>query len=229
MRVQFAIDTLSSESAIRAADSAVAAGIDTLEAGHVLIKAVGVAVVAELRKRFIELQIVADMKTMDMGHDEVSIAAEAGADIVIVCAAASDGVLTAARNAASLHSVGLMVSLMGVRNRVVRAAQLIDLGLPHVIAHRGIDDVFLWSENEPMSELTDLARLPGIQLALAGGMNATTFPQFADLPLERVIVGRGITESDDLSRAVTSIRALAEQSSPSGRTSESCSGGVRAL
>jgi 3-keto-L-gulonate-6-phosphate decarboxylase len=207
MRVQYAIDTLSKSSALRSAELAVNAGVRCLEAGHVLVKAVGITIVRTLRAQFPNAEIVADMKTMDMGRDEVAVAGDAGADLVIVCAAASDGVLLAAQQEARSRGVGLLVSLMGVRDRVGRARALLDLGLTRVIAHRGIDDNFHWNDPGPRERLSELASLPGIELALAGGINARSLRDFRDVPLERVIVGRGITEASDPSYE---IRALIE-------------------
>jgi 3-hexulose-6-phosphate synthase len=207
MRVQYAIDTLSEGSALRSADLAADAGVRSFEAGHVLVKAVGITIVRALRTRFPDAEIVADMKTMDMGRDEVAVAGDAGADLVIVCAAASDGVLRAAQQEASSRGIGLLVSLMGVKDRVGRTRAVLDLGLTRVIAHRGIDDNFRWSDPGPRERLAELASLPGIELALAGGINARSLREFRDLPLERVIVGRGITEASDPSYE---IRALFE-------------------
>ncbi len=205
MRVQYAIDTLTRDSALTAADLAADAGIRCLEAGHVLVKAVGIDIVRALRARLPDAEIIADMKTMDMGRDEVAVAGDAGADLVIVCAAASDGVLLAAREEAFSRGMGLLVSLIGVQDRVGRARALLDLGLTRMIAHRGIDDDYLWSDPGPREGLAELASLPGIQLALGGGINARSLREFSDVPLERLIVGRGISEAPD---PVGEIRAL---------------------
>jgi 3-keto-L-gulonate-6-phosphate decarboxylase len=210
MQVQYAIDTLSMDSALAAADTAVEAGINCLEAGHVLVKAVGIGIVSILRNRYPEVEIVADMKTMDMGRDEVAIAGDAGADLVIVCAAASDGVLAAAHSEARSRQMDLLVSLMGVRERPRRAQAILNLGLSRVIAHRGIDDGYHWSDPGPRGQLMELAALPDVQLALAGGINARSAAEFSSLPLERFIVGRGISDSADPARE---IRALLQAAS----------------
>lgn len=213
MQVQYAIDTLSVDSALAAADTAVEAGIKCLEAGHVLVKAVGIGIVSTLRKRFPEVEIVADMKTMDMGRDEVAIAGDAGADLVIVCAAASDGVLAAAHQEAASRHMDLLVSLMGVRNRTERARAVLDLGLSRVIAHRGIDDGYLWSDSGPRGQLLELGRLPEVRLALAGGINARSAAEFKDIPLERFIVGRGISEARDPAKEIDDLLKTAAQHS----------------
>ncbi|MFE2970150.1 orotidine 5'-phosphate decarboxylase / HUMPS family protein [Streptomyces sp. NPDC059340] len=217
VHIQYAIDVFTKEQALSSAALAAEVGIRCFEAGHVLVKAVGTDVVRELRTRYPDAEIVADMKTMDMGRDEVSVAADAGADLVIVCAAASDGVLLAAQKEARSRNVDLLVSLMGVKDRVNRTRALLDLGLTRIIAHRGIDDDFLWSDQGPREQLTQLAALPDIELTLAGGINARTLRQFRDVPLERLVVGRGITEADD-PRAEVQALVEAVRNHPSSTT-----------
>src|SRR4051794_39838527 len=119
MRLQYAIDVFSRDDALRLAALAVEAGVRCLEAGHVLVKICGAGIISDLRREFGNaVEVVADMKTMDMGGDEVRVAAEAGADLVIVCGAASNGVVQAALNEASRQNVEILISLMGVRDRV---------------------------------------------------------------------------------------------------------------
>ncbi|WP_128428706.1 orotidine 5'-phosphate decarboxylase / HUMPS family protein [Streptomyces cyaneus] len=197
VHIQYAIDVFTEEQALASAALATESGIRCLEAGHVLVKAVGLGIVTELRSRYPDAEIIADMKTMDMGRDEVAVAADAGADLVIVCAAASDGVLLAAHKEARSRGVDLLVSLMGVKDRVNRARAVLDLGLNRIIAHRGIDDDFLWTDPGPRQQLAEIAALPDIELALAGGINARSLREFPDVAAERLIVGRGITDSSD--------------------------------
>lgn len=207
MRLQYALDFLTADEALRMAGIAVESGVTCLEAGHVLIKACGVRILSDLRRRFGDIELVADMKTMDMGAEEVLLAAQAGADQVIVCAAASDGVIEAALGQAEKSEVGLLVSLMGVRRRVTRTTELMRLGVTKVIAHRGIDDTYTWSDPQARSDLYDLLDLGDVAVALAGGISAATVRGFTGLNLERVIVGRGITCADDPAAAARALVA----------------------
>lgn len=210
VHIQYAIDVFTKEQALSSAAVATESGIRCLEAGHVLVKAAGIGIVTELRSRYPDAEIIADMKTMDMGRDEVAVAADAGAHLVIVCAAASDGVLLAAQKEARSRGVDLLVSLMGVKDRVARTRALLDLGLNRIIAHRGIDDDFHWSDPGPREQLSEIAALPGIELALAGGINARTVREFRDVAVERLIVGRGITDSSDPQAEVRALLGAAQ-------------------
>lgn len=213
MKLQYALDFLDADEALRHADMAARSGVHALEAGHVLIKVCGIEIVRELSRRFTGIEIVADMKTMDMAVDEVHAAAAAGADTVIVCGAASNGMIRQAVGAARDERVGLLVSLMGVTDRVRRARDLVANGVERIIAHRGIDDDFQWSDPEPRAELDGLLALSGAGIGLAGGINPSTLTQFPVASFERVIVGRGISAAADPGQALRSLVAQVEASS----------------
>lgn len=220
MVLQYAIDVLDGDEALKLAGIAVDAGVTCLEAGHVLIKACGIGIVRELRSRFAGLQLVADMKTMDMGADEVRIAAEAGADLVIVCAAASDGTVRAALRAAECARVQVLVSLMGVRDRIGRTRELAAIGVNRVIAHRGIDDEYVWSDPEHLADLHALLSMHGVRTGLAGGLSTGSIAAFAGLGFERIVVGRGITAARDPAAQVRELIAVVEQAPNGGSARE---------
>ncbi|GAJ02521.1 unnamed protein product, partial [marine sediment metagenome] len=63
--LQVAFDFVNLKRALKVAEAAVAGGADWLEAGTPLIKSEGLDIVRELRGRFPDYTIVADMKIMD--------------------------------------------------------------------------------------------------------------------------------------------------------------------
>ncbi len=82
--VQLSLDLIELDEAIRTADIAIRAGVDWLEVGTPLIIAEGMRGVRELRARYPEIPIVADLKTMDGGWLEAELMAKAGATHVVV-------------------------------------------------------------------------------------------------------------------------------------------------
>jgi 3-keto-L-gulonate-6-phosphate decarboxylase len=223
MRIQYPLDFLSRDEALRMAAIVVEGGVTCVEAGHLLIKVCGASIVTDLRREFGGIEIVADMKTMDMGAEEVLVAADAGADEVIICAAAGEGAITAALGQAAASRVHLMCSLMGVRDRVGRTTDLKRLGVPEVIAHRGFDDTFTWTEPGPEADLRRLIDLGGIAVAVAGGMSPDALGRFAALDLSRIVIGRAITNAADplaATRAVVAAVAasVSEHAGRSGRS-----------
>ena len=88
--VQISLDIVEIPEALETAEMALRAGIDWLEAGTPLIIAEGMNGVRELRNRFPDTPIVADLKTMDGGWLEAELMAKAGATQVVVMSQARE-------------------------------------------------------------------------------------------------------------------------------------------
>lgn len=207
--LQYAIDVIEQERALWLAGQALANGVEWLEAGHVLIKAAGVNVVTRLKALNPDGIVVADMKTMDMGAEEVNLAAKAGADVVMVCGAASDGTIEAAVKAARKSEVRITASLMGIRDQYCRAHQLDQLGVDYILAHKGIDDSFDWFDpyyTQVLQRMTANIKTP---LAIGGGINESNYLLLKDLGFVIIVSGRGITEADDPGQAAARLLKLA--------------------
>lgn len=69
-KVQISLDLTEIPEALEMAEKAVRAGVDWLEVGTPLILAEGMRGVQELRRRYPNTPIVADLKTMDGGYLE---------------------------------------------------------------------------------------------------------------------------------------------------------------
>ena len=88
--LQVALDLLNEDRAFLIAENSVKGGADWIEAGTPLIKSEGMDVIRKLKDRLPDKTLVADMKTMDTGAFETEMASKAGADIVVILAAADD-------------------------------------------------------------------------------------------------------------------------------------------
>ena len=86
--VQISLDIVDLNEALETSETAIASGVDWLEAGTPLIIAEGMHGVRALRARFPDVPIVADLKTMDGGWLEAELMAKAGATHVVVMARA---------------------------------------------------------------------------------------------------------------------------------------------
>ena len=82
--VQISLDLTNIDDALKTAEIALRAGVDWLEVGTPLIIAEGMNGVRELRKKYPDVPIVADLKTMDGGWLEAELMAKAGATHVVV-------------------------------------------------------------------------------------------------------------------------------------------------
>ena len=125
--LQVALDVVSLREAIRIARLSVKGGADILEAGTPLIKSVGLISVEVLKEAFPEKIVVADLKTMDAGRLEASLAFEKGADIVTVMALATMETITEVVETAREYGGKVMVDLMNVSNPFLEAKKLSEI------------------------------------------------------------------------------------------------------
>ncbi|MFX1389100.1 MAG: orotidine 5'-phosphate decarboxylase / HUMPS family protein [Promethearchaeota archaeon] len=208
-KVQLALDFEVLEEAL-ALSKQVAPFVDILEAGTPLIKAEGVKAIRALKDEYPDKLVCADLKTADAGYLEVKMAAQAKADIVSILADAYDITIQEALHAAYDFKVEIMADLIVSRSPVIRLASLIDLKyknkkLDYALVHSGLDRQS--SRRTPLLELQSVARLrEHPKLAVAGGIRLSDISKLADFPLEIIIIGGGITRSEDPQNTAKKIR-----------------------
>jgi 3-hexulose-6-phosphate synthase/6-phospho-3-hexuloisomerase len=208
--LQLALDFVDISRALTVADVAVPAGVDWLEAGTPLIKSEGLDAVRELRRRFPQLTIVADMKIMDAGRIEVESAAKAGANLVDVLGAASDATIAECVQAGKNYGAKIVVDLISVADPVARAQQVEALGADYITVHVAIDDQMVG--REPLDLLRRISQAVKIPVGVAGGIHSGTAWQAVEAGARFVIVGGAITKAADPALATREIRrALDEQ------------------
>lgn len=195
--VQVALDAPDLRDATLLAERLVEGGVRRVEAGHLLIKVAGLRAVVELRRAVEGAYLVADMKTMDTGADEVRAAAAAGADAVMVCAAASNATLEAAVSAGGEEGVDVLASSMGVREPLLRMRALVAIGdFSWLVLHKGIDEKFDWLDAEHGALSAAVAReIP--RPAIGGSVGASNARRLAALGFGLLIVGRAVTAAPD--------------------------------
>src|ERR1041385_206836 len=138
--LQIALDEVNLDRALGYAREAVAGGVDWVEAGTPLIKACGLDAARELKKAFPDKLIVADMKTMDTGAFETEIAVKAGAGLVGILGAASDGTFREAVKAGRKYGAKVYMDLISVPDKLKRAKEAQALGVDYVCLHMGVDE-----------------------------------------------------------------------------------------
>jgi len=201
--VQVALDFTSIDRALPIASEAVKGGVDWIEAGTPLIKAEGVEAIRKLRKAFPGSTIVADMKTMDTGALEVEMALKAGANIVTILASADDSTVEEGVRAAKKYNGSIMVDLIGVQDIVGRARRMKEIGVDYVCLHIGIDQQMRGVS--PLEHLSELAQGVDIDIAVAGGITASTAATVIDKGAKVVIVGGAITKAKEVEKAAKEI------------------------
>jgi 3-hexulose-6-phosphate synthase/6-phospho-3-hexuloisomerase len=203
--LQVALDEVNLDRAVQYAREAVAGGADWVEAGTPLIKACGLDAVRTLRREFPGKTIVADMKTMDTGAFEAEIAIKAGADVVGILGAASDGTFREAVKGARKYGARIYMDLISVADKVARARQAEELGCDYVALHMGIDEQM--EGQSPMEVLKAVVAAVRIPVLVAGGLNTETVGPCVKAGAAVVIVGGALTKAPDIQAEARKLKA----------------------
>ncbi|WP_404313224.1 orotidine 5'-phosphate decarboxylase [Agrococcus terreus] len=204
MQLQFAMDTLTTESALELA-AAAAPHVDILELGTPLIKSAGLSAITAVKQAHPDKIVFADLKTMDAGELEADIAFAAGADLVTVLGAAGDSTIAGAVKAAEKHGKGVVVDLIGVHDKATRAQQAIALGAAFVEMHAGLDEQA--EEGFTFSTLLDHGIASGVPFSVAGGVSVGTIASVQDAGAQIAVAGSAIYSAPDVGAAAEALRA----------------------
>lgn len=204
MKIQVAMDLLTIKDALALAEQ-VAEHVDILELGTPLIKAEGLLAVTAIKDAHPEKIVFADMKTMDAGELEADIAFKAGADLVSILGSADDSTIAGGVKAARAHKKGIVVDLIGVKDKVTRAKEVRALGAKFVEFHAGLDE-----QTQPGHDLTGLlqageaARVP---FSIAGGVGLDTIEAVQRSGADVAVIGGSIYSANDPALAAKELRA----------------------
>ena len=202
--LQLALDFIDLPRALRVAEEAVAGGVDWIEVGTPLIKSEGLNAVRIFRKKFPDKTIVADMKIMDVGSVEVQMAAEAGADVVVILGTADDSTIQEGVETGIRYGAKIMIDLINVENMITRSTQLERLGVDYVCVHVGIDQQMRGVN--PLEVLAKVVEAVNIPVAVAGGINSESAAKAVEAGAKVVIVGGAITKAEDPEKATITIK-----------------------
>jgi 3-hexulose-6-phosphate synthase/6-phospho-3-hexuloisomerase len=182
--VQLSLDLIDLDEAVRTAETALRAGVDWLEVGTPLIIAEGMHGVRELRARYPEVPIVADLKTMDGGWLEAELMAKAGATHVVVMGQAHEETVELVAKAGRDLGVKVMGDNMAMPDPVDGAKRLEELGCDYIVHHIGYDMRNLQRERglkppTPLDRLVEIVRAVSVPVQAVGGL---TVEQAIDTP-----------------------------------------------
>jgi 3-hexulose-6-phosphate synthase len=204
MKLQFAMDTLTTEAALELA-AAAAPHVDILELGTPLIKSVGLSAITAVKEAHPDKIVFADLKTMDAGELEADIAFSAGADLVTVLGTAGDSTIAGAVTAAKKHGKGVVVDLIGVADKPGRAKEVVALGAEFVEMHAGLDEQA--EEGFTFATLLEDGKASGVPFSVAGGVNVSTIGAVAESGARVAVVGGAIYGAPDVGAAAAALRA----------------------
>jgi 3-hexulose-6-phosphate synthase len=204
MKLQFAMDTLTTDAALELA-AAAAPSVDIIELGTPLIKAEGFRAITAIKEAHPDKIVFADLKTMDAGELEAGEAFKAGADLVTVLGVAGDSTIAGAVKAAKAHGKGIVVDLIGVSDKAARAKEVVALGAEFVEMHAGLDEQA--EEGFTFEKLLEAGKASGVPFSVAGGVKAATVGSVQDAGADVAVAGAAIYSADDVAGAAAEIRA----------------------
>ena len=204
--VQISLDVTDIAEAVEAAEMALRAGVDWLEAGTPLIIAEGMNGVRALRARFPLVPIVADLKTMDGGWLEAQMMAQAGATHVVVMERAHPETIKVVVQAGHDFGVRVMGDNLGAPDMVASARRLEDLGCDYIIHHIGYDERrgIVASGGlcpSPLDELREITRAVHVPVQAVGGLSAEQAMRTPEYGAPLVVLGAPLTIEADAFRA----------------------------
>ena len=204
MQLQVAIDFLTTEDALALA-AKVADSVDIIELGTPLIKAAGLSVVTAMKDAHPDKIVFADLKTMDAGELEADIAFTAGADLVTILGVAGDSTIAGAVKAARAHGKGIVVDLIGVKDKAARAKEVTALGATFVEMHAGLDEQV--EAGFTFGTLLEAGSTSGVPFSVAGGVTIATNGAVQEAGARVAVAGAAIYSAADPAAAAAELRA----------------------
>jgi bifunctional enzyme Fae/Hps len=200
--LQIALDVPDLQKTMKIIESVPTSDRIILEAGTPLIKKYGTNVIKEMRASTKDIFVVADLKTLDVGKVEVDIAYDQTADAVVASGLAASVTLDGFIYEAKRLGIYAMLDMMNVDDPIKKLSSLKEL--PEVvILHRSIDVERAGGEGSwNVKELKDAFKGKKMLVAVAGGITPDKVPQALKQGADILIVGRYITQSKDVERAV---------------------------
>ena len=209
MELQLALDLVNTEEAIKLVEE-VKDYIDIVEIGTPVVKIEGLQAVKAMKEAFPQLQVLADMKTMDAAGYEVLKAAENGADIVTILAVAEDESIKGAVAEAKKQGKKILIDLIAVKDIAKRAQEVDAMGVDYICVHTGYD-----LQAKGQNSFKDLETIKSVvknaKTAIAGGIKLETLPEVLKSNPDLVIVGGGIANQDDKKAVAAEMQRLIKE------------------
>jgi bifunctional enzyme Fae/Hps len=173
-----------------------------LEVGTPLIKRYGTKVINDLREVTKDMFFIADLKTLDVGKVEADLAYDETADAVVAAGLAPAETLDAFIHEAQRLGIYAVVDMLNVEDPIKKLKTLKEFP-DIVILHRGIDQESGKTIGlNLIQEMRDTFKDKRFLVAVAGGIVPETAKEALQRGANIIIVGRYITQSKDIERAV---------------------------
>jgi len=200
--LQIALDAPNLEGAKKVIEQLPGSDRIILEVGTPMIKRYGTRVINEIREAAKDKFVIADLKTLDVGKVEVDIAYEDTADAVVAAGLGPAETLDATVQEARRLGIYAVVDMLNVDDVLAKLKSLKDFP-DIVILHRGIDQETGRSSGlERIKMIREAFPNKKFLIAVAGGIVPETAKEALEKGADILIVGRYVTQSRDVARAV---------------------------
>lgn len=196
MKIQVALDLTDLRRAVELTRELCRAGLEMVEAGTPLIKMFGLPAVSAIKTACPTAEVVADLKTADVGALEARLAREFGADWGTVLGATNIETIEEFVKEARALGLKAAVDLIGLPNALERAREIKQRVMPDLfIFHLGID--VQRRTGLRFGELLEMAsrlRTEGVGVGIAGGITEREIKIIIEggKTVDVIIVGRAI-------------------------------------
>ncbi len=204
--LQVALDVHSLDRAITIARAAVDAGTDFIEVGDPLIKRSGVEAIAAIKRAAPDTTVVAEMMSADWGRDQVELAAEAGADVVLLIGPASTASVAAAVTAARRLGVALVLDTPRDHVNAAWLREMERTGIDGFVVTTNID--LGVGSDHPLATARTIRSCSQLPVAVSGGFSTADDELTDSNHWDIAIIGRSIADAvapSDLAHQLTSI------------------------
>ncbi len=206
--IQVALDTLDPQVTLDLA-AKTAPYIDIIEIGTPCVKVNGISLVKEMKSRFGDKKVLADLKTMDAGEYEAAPFFEAGADITTVLGAAELATIQGVIKAAHAHNAWAQVDLISVADKAACSRACAESGIDIIGIHTGLD-----AQAAGATPFADLNLIAGLglnaKISCAGGIKPETVGDVVKAGADIVVAGGAIYGADDPAAAARKMREMVD-------------------
>ena len=200
--LQIALDAPSLEGAKKVIEQLPGSDRIILEVGTPMIKRYGTRVINDIRQIAKDKFVIADLKTLDVGKVEVDIAYEDTADAVVAAGLGPAETLDATVQEARRLGIYAVIDMLNVEDVLAKLKSIKDFP-DIVILHRGIDQETGRSSGlERIKMIREAFPSKKFLIAVAGGIVPETAKEALEKGADILIVGRYVTQSRDVERAV---------------------------
>ena len=204
MKLQVALDTLTLQDCIALLEET-KGSVDIAEVGTPFVIEEGMVPVKEFKKRFPDIEVLADVKIMDAGKYEADKCFDAGADIVTVLGVSHDETIKGVVESAANHHKKVMVDTIAVENLEKRTKEIDQMGVDYICVHTAFDVQSLGQD--PLDDLKTVNRvIQNAKSAVAGGVKLQTVDAIVQEGCEIVVVGGAICNAKDRSAYAKEIK-----------------------